>query len=137
MAWVNKKELEALRKRVAELEIENDDLQCVIALQSDIETHLYEDIADLKNQIDELNKKIAELQDTVERKDNGKYSLYLIKKDGTKWFDEMYSVEEMMKVTGISRTAIMNSLTKGEPLKGGRNAKYDSKYVGSRVVNAD
>ena len=54
-----------------------------------------------------------------------------------KWFEEEYSIEELVKITGVSRATLMNSLTKGEPLKGGRNAKYDPKYVGSQVVDAD
>lgn len=94
-------------------------------------------IEDLINQVQELTDEINRLNKQIEIKDNGKYSLYLIKEDGSKWFEESYSVEEMVRATGISRATLMGSLTKGEPLKGGKNAKYDSKYVGSQVVSAD
>ena len=94
-------------------------------------------IEDLINQVQELTDEINRLNKHIEIKDNGKYSLYLIKEDGSKWFEESYSVEEMVRATGISRATLMGSLTKGEPLKGGKNAKYDSKYVGSQVVSAD
>ena len=94
-------------------------------------------IEDLINQVQELTDEVNRLNKQIEIKDNGKYSLYLIKEDGSRWFEESYSVEEMVRATGISRATLMGSLTKGEPLKGGKNAKYDSKYVGSRVVSAD
>ena len=61
----------------------------------------------------------------------------MIKEDGNRWFEESYSVEEMVRATGISRATLMGSLTKGEPLKGGKNAKYDSKYIGSQVMSVD
>lgn len=94
-------------------------------------------IEDLINQVQELTDEVNRLNKQIEIKDNGKYSLYLIKEDGNRWFEESYSVEEMVRATGISRATLMGSLTKGEPLKGGKNAKYDSKYVGSQVVSAD
>lgn len=94
-------------------------------------------IEDLINQVQELTDEVNRLNKQIEIKDNGKYSLYLIKEDGNRWFEESYSVEEMVRATGISRATLMGSLTKGEPLKGGKNAKYDSKYVGSQVVSVD
>lgn len=94
-------------------------------------------IEDLINQVQELTDEVNRLNKQIEIKDNGKYSLYLIKEDGSRWFEESYSVEEMVRATGISRATLMGSLTKGEPLKGGKNAKYDSKYVGSQVVSVD
>ena len=94
-------------------------------------------IEDLINQVQELTDEVNRLNKQIEIKDNGKYSLYLIKEDGSRWFEESYSVEEMVKATGVSRATLMGSLTKGEPLKGGKNAKYDSKYVGSQVVSVD
>ena len=94
-------------------------------------------IEDLINQVQELTDEVNRLNKQIEIKDNGKYSLYLIKEDGDRWFEESYSVEEMVRATGISRATLMGSLTKGEPLKGGKNAKYDSKYIGSQVVSAD
>ena len=94
-------------------------------------------IEDLINQVQELTDEVNRLNKQIEIKDNGKYSLYLIKEDGNRWFEESYSVEEMVRATGVSRATLMGSLTKGEPLKGGKNAKYDSKYVGSQVVSVD
>ena len=94
-------------------------------------------IEDLINQVQELTDEVNRLNKQIEIKDNGKYSLYLIKEDGSKWFEESYSVEEMVRATGVSRATLMGSLTKGEPLKGGKNAKYDSKYVGSQVVSVE
>ena len=94
-------------------------------------------IEDLINQVQELTDEVNRLNKQIEIKDNGKYSLYLIKEDGNRWFEESYSVEEMVRATGISRATLMGSLTKGEPLKGGKNAKYDSKYVGSQVMSVD
>ena len=94
-------------------------------------------IEDLINQVQELTDEVNRLNKQIEIKDNGKYSLYLIKEDGSRWFEESYSVEEMVRATGVSRATLMGSLTKGEPLKGGKNAKYDSKYVGSQVVSVE
>ena len=107
------------KQRIAELEreiIEHDKI--IQALIDDIE---------------KLNEQVEEF----ERKENGKYSLYLLKVNGEKWFDEAMGMEELVKATGISRTALMNSLNKCEPLKGSRNAKYDPQYIGSQVVSVD
>lgn len=125
------------KKYIASLEFENEELKAMVSSQCVVEEMLYARIEMLDDEIVELNGQIADLKAELERQGNGKYSLYLIKEDGTKWFSESYSVEEMISATGISRATIMNSLTKGEPLKGGRNAKYDSKYIGSRVVSVD
>ena len=125
------------KKYIASLEFENEELKAMVSSQCVVEEMLYARITMLDDEIVELNREIADLKAELERQGNGKYSLYLIKEDGTKWFNEAYSVEEMISATGISRATIMNSLTKGEPLKGGRNAKYDSKYIGSRVVSVD
>lgn len=125
------------KKYIASLEFENEELKAMVSSQCVVEEMLYARITMLDDEIVELNRQIADLKAELERQGNGKYSLYLIKEDGTKWFNEPYSVEEMISATGISRATIMNSLTKSEPLKGGRNAKYDSKYIGSRVVSVD
>ena len=125
------------KKYIASLEFENEELKAMVSSQCVVEEMLYARITMLDDEIVELNRQIADLKAELERQGNGKYSLYLIKEDGTKWFNEPYSVEEMISATGISRATIMNSLIKGEPLKGGRNAKYDSKYIGSRVVSVD
>lgn len=94
-------------------------------------------IDSLVKDIESLNKEVETLRRRLRDKENGKYSLYLLKENGYKWFEEAYSVDELIKATSISRATLMSSLQKGEPLKGGKNAKYDSKYVGSQVVSAD
>ena len=65
--------------------------------------------------------------------------VYLIKPDGAKWYDEAMSQSELARLTGISRSAIKGCLKDGKPLgsKGDYNVKYDSKYIGSYVVDAD
>ena len=62
--------------------------------------------------------------------------VYLIKPNGTKWFDEAMNMKEMEKQTGISQGTIRNNLDKGT-LKYHRNSKYDPKYIGSYIVSAD
>ena len=62
--------------------------------------------------------------------------IYLIKPNGTKWFDEPMSLKEMERQTGISRRAIKNNLDKGA-LKYHHSSKYDTKYIGSYIVSAD
>jgi hypothetical protein len=94
-------------------------------------------IDSLIKDIESLNKEVETLRRRLRDKENGKYSLYLLKENGYKWFEEAYSVDELIKATGISRATLMSSLQKGEPLKGSKNAKYDSKYVGSQVVDAN
>ena len=65
--------------------------------------------------------------------------VYLIKPNVTKWYDEATSQKELARLTGITRTAIGNRLKDGKPLgsKGAYNVKYDSKYIGSYVVEED
>ena len=62
--------------------------------------------------------------------------IYLIKPNGDKWFDELMSITEMERQTGISRIAIKNNLDKGA-LKYHHSSKYDTKYIGSYIVSAD
>ena len=62
--------------------------------------------------------------------------VYLIKPDGTKWYDEAMSQNELFKLTGIGISAISTRKRGGKPLDG-RNAKYDSKYIGCYIVDAD
>ena len=64
--------------------------------------------------------------------------VYLIKPNGTKWYDEAMSLHKLSRLTGVSRDAIKRSIS-GKPLggKGATTAKYDSKYIGSYVVEAD
>ena len=62
--------------------------------------------------------------------------VYLIKPNGTKWFDEPMSMAEMERQTGISRIAIKNNLGKGA-LKYHNKSKYDPKYIGSYIVSAE
>ena len=63
--------------------------------------------------------------------------VYLIKPDGTKWYDEAMSQKELARLTGISECAIGLCRIDGKPLVGGNRAKYDSKYIGSYVVEED
>ena len=65
--------------------------------------------------------------------------VYLVKPDGTKWYDKAMSQEELSRLTGISSNAISNRRRDSKPLgsKGANNVKYDSKYIGSYVVEAD
>ena len=65
--------------------------------------------------------------------------VYLIKPDGTKWYDKAMSQSELSKLTGISNCAIRNRRRDSKPLgsKGANNVKYDSKYIGSYVVEED
>ena len=62
--------------------------------------------------------------------------VYLIKQDGTKWHDEAMSQRELARLTGITSRAISYRRIDGKPLNG-RAAKYDSKYIGSYVVEED
>ena len=62
--------------------------------------------------------------------------IYLIKTNGTKWFDEAMSMKEMERQTGIWQKTIRNNLDKGA-LKYHHNSKYDPKYIGSCIVSAD
>lgn len=118
------------KQRIQELERELDELKLVL-LEKDRR------LIDDELIIESLCSEILGLRRQIEKKDNGKYSLFLVKPNGERWFTEEYSVDELMKATDISRTALMNSLTSGESLKGGGRAKYDHKYIGSRVVDAD
>lgn len=63
--------------------------------------------------------------------------IYLIKPDGTKWFNEAMSQRAMWKATGISDTVLRRHKNKKQPLRYDSRAKYDSKYIGSYVVDAD
>lgn len=65
--------------------------------------------------------------------------VYLIKQDGTKWFDEAMSQNELSRTTEILLQTISysrkNRTTLGQ--KGANNVKYDPKYIGSYVVSAN
>ena len=63
--------------------------------------------------------------------------IYLIKPDGTKWYDEAMSQRELARLTGITAATISLHREDGTPLLNGNNAKYDSKYIGSYVVEED
>lgn len=63
--------------------------------------------------------------------------IYLIKPNGIKWFNKEMSMRELERETGISRSAIVKSKEAKQPLKQGRNTKYNPKYIGSYVVDAD
>lgn len=62
--------------------------------------------------------------------------VYLIKQDGTKEYDEAISQRELARLTGINKSTIGRRSKDGKSLDG-RNAQYDSKYIGCYIVNAD
>ena len=72
------------------------------------------------------------------RKDDKRKSIfvYLIKEDGGKWFDEPLSLRELSRRTGINDRTLGLSLHNKKSLNG-HIAKYDNKYIGSMVVNAE
>lgn len=61
---------------------------------------------------------------------------YLIKPNGDKWFEKTMSIAKLERATGISQRTIARFLDKGG-LKAHKNAKYDPKYIGSRIVSAE
>ena len=63
--------------------------------------------------------------------------VYLVKPDGTKWYDKAMSQNELSRLTGISSNAIGLCRIDGKPLVGNNRAKYDSKYIGSYIVEED
>ena len=62
--------------------------------------------------------------------------VYLVKPDGTKWYDEAMSQSELARLTGIDRHTIGYCRINSKSLEG-KNAQYDSKYIGSYVVEED
>lgn len=61
--------------------------------------------------------------------------VYLIKPDGTKWYDKAMSQSELSRLTGISTNTIGSCRRNNKPLDG-CNAKYDSKYIGCYLIEA-
>ena len=61
---------------------------------------------------------------------------YLIKPDGTKWYNEAMSQGELSRLTGISFSTISLRKRDWKPLDGHR-ANYDSKYIGSYIIEED
>ena len=53
--------------------------------------------------------------------------VYLIKPDGTKWYDKAVSQHELFKLTGISENVISLHREDGKPIKG--NSKYKGCYI--------
>ena len=62
--------------------------------------------------------------------------VYLIRPNGSKWFDKPMSMNEMERQTEISQLTIKRNLDKGA-LKYSNSAKYDPKYIGSYIVSAE
>ena len=62
--------------------------------------------------------------------------VYLIKPNGTKWYDKAMSQRELSRLTGIDVGTISKRREDGKPLNG-HTAKYDLKYIGSYVVEED
>ena len=63
--------------------------------------------------------------------------VYLIKPDGTKWYDKAMSQRELARLTGITKVTISKRRIDGKPLVGNNRTKYDLKYIGSYVVEED
>ena len=65
--------------------------------------------------------------------------VYLIKPNGDKWFDKAMSQSELATISKIGTTTISRNRRNKMPLgsKGANNVKYDSKYIGSYVVEED
>ena len=66
--------------------------------------------------------------------------VYLIKPDGTKWYNEAMSQRELSRLTRINDGTIGLHRKDGKPLsssKRANNIKHDSKYIGSYIVEED
>ena len=63
--------------------------------------------------------------------------VYLVKPNGTKWYDKAISQGELSRLTGINSNTIGRYRRDGKPLSSHGGAKYDSKYIGSYVVEED
>ena len=63
--------------------------------------------------------------------------VYLVKLDGTKWYDKAMSQNELSRLTGITVATISRCREDGTPLLSSNNTKYDSKYIGCYIVDAD
>lgn len=63
--------------------------------------------------------------------------VYLVDINGNKWIDEPLSLIELSRRTGISKTTLTKKLHDGTHLQYNNRAKYDVKYIGSRVVLVD
>ena len=63
--------------------------------------------------------------------------VYLIKPNGTKWYDKVMSQHELARLTGISYSTIYCRANDGKPLISHSKTKYDSKYIDSYVVEED
>lgn len=62
--------------------------------------------------------------------------VYLIKPNETKEYDKAMNQSELSRLTGIKRDTISKHRRDGKPLNG-HTSKYDSKYIGCYIVNAD
>ena len=63
--------------------------------------------------------------------------VYLIKPDGTKWYDKAKSQNELATLTEISLSVISKRRKDGNPLVSHNKTKHDSKYIGSYIVEED
>lgn len=77
----------------------------------------------------------AEEEDKASKRRLSK-AIYLIKPDGTKWFDEAMSITDLAKTIGACRRTISELKDSKQPLKYNSGAKYDPKYIGSYVIEA-
>ena len=62
--------------------------------------------------------------------------VYLIEPNGNKWFENAMGLRELERQTGISRSALKNSLNKGA-LKYNHSANYPKEFIGSYIVSAE
>lgn len=76
-----------------------------------------------------------EVVKTRNKRRNGTF-VYLVKPNGDKWFENAVSMRELARATGIAKDTIAGNLDK-EALKYHHSAKYDPKYIGSRIVSAE
>jgi predicted RNA-binding Zn-ribbon protein involved in translation (DUF1610 family) len=63
--------------------------------------------------------------------------IYLVKPNGEKWFDEPMSQKELVRQSRISESTVRILRQNGESLKYSGKAKYDKKYIGSYIIDAD
>ena len=78
------------KQRIQELE---EELECLRLVLLENDRRLAEDDLIIEN----LCEDIEDLRRQLEKKDNGKYSLFFLQPNGYKWFEEEYSIEELLK----------------------------------------
>ena len=77
-----------------------------------------------------------EEKEREDRKRRHSKFVYLIKPDGTKWFDEPMSQAHLARETEISLKTIQRYTISGKLLEYNGNVKYSHQYVGSYIIEA-